>query len=163
MAQGGNIGSGFRVGFSPPGSSSPLGWSRLEQVMDITIPTLTGAKIDTTISSNVTKFMKSIRGLITVADLSVKMLRDNSSLTSPQQNELFALLASGVTLTWRIEIPASTDPNVNSFEAFQFDGIVASFQPGAPLAGAQTVVAMILNAGTYFSRYEPAPSLIGFP
>lgn len=157
MAQGGHIGNGVKVGFA---SASPHVWNKLEQVEDVTIPILTSDKIDNTVMGT-GGFHRNMAGMSTVSDMVVKMLRDNYSATSPNQNQLFALLAAKTAVWWRVEIPA--DPNLATtlYEAYEFQGRVLSFEPVAPIASKQEVSAKIVFDDSSFVRYEPYASVLG--
>ena len=159
MAQGGFIGYGVRVAFSE--AASPYVWKKLEQVLDVAIPTEVADKIDTTIHTTGNRLKKNIAGLIGVTDMTVTMLADNDPATSPNQNRLFTLLANGTQVGWRVEIPMSNDPSVDSFQGYEFDGRVLKFEPKAPIGGRQENVATIVFNGNFFDRFDPAASEIG--
>jgi hypothetical protein len=157
MAQGGLIGMGVKVGYA---TGSPQTWKKLEQVMEASIPTLESDKLDTTVHA-ANRLKRNIGGLQGVQDMTVKMLRDAYTATSPNQNSLFAYLASQTQLWWRIEIPADTDLATTLFEAYEFQGRVFSFSPTSEMADPQTLEVNVVFDGTSFVRYAPYASVIG--
>lgn len=159
MATGGLIGYGVRVAFSE--AASPYVWKKLEQVLDVQIPTLVADKIDTTIHATGNRLKRNIAGLISVTDAVITMLADNSPATAPNQNRLFALLAAGTSVGWRIEVPMSEDPSVDSFQGYEFQARVLKFEPKAPIGNRQENVATLVFDGDFFDRFDPAASEIG--
>lgn len=137
-------------------TGSPQSWQRLEQLADIQIPTLTSDKVDTTTYGQ--QYKRSIPGLKDVNDMVMTFLRDPSSSSSPNQNSLFDLNASGVQLWWRVEVHADTDSTVDLWEAYEFEGRVASFEPGHGIGDAGRLNANVVFSGTSYVRYEPAAS-----
>jgi len=155
MAQGGLIGSGVKVAFA---ATSPMVLKKLEQLLDVTIPTIQADTIDVTIHG-ANRFKRNIPGLQTVTAMAIKMLRDADAATSPNQNSLFDHLAAQDDLWWRVEVPANG--TLTLFEAYEFQGRVQKFAPMAPIAGRQEVDADVLFDGTSFVRYNPMASIIG--
>ncbi len=154
---GGIIGSGVRVAYS---TGSPHMWNKLEQVLDVTMPKATSSKIDIT-THGPNDYKQNMPGLADLSDTVVKMLRDNDSSSSPHQNALFGLRSAKTLLWWRIEIPANPDHTVDSFEAYEYQARVGSFEPAAPIDDKQTVQCSLVFGGLTFQRYDPAPSQIG--
>jgi hypothetical protein len=148
--------SDVRVAYA---SSSPQTWLKFEQLSDVSIPTLVSDDVDTTTYGQAYK--RSIPGLKTVENLVLTMLRDPKSSSSPNQNALFTLNASGAEQWWRIEIHADTDSDVNLWEAYEFQGRVGSFEPSAGIGDAERLVSNIKFSGTSYVRYEPSVSEIG--
>jgi len=156
-APGGYIGNGSKVGFS---LTSPHVWNKLEQLLDVTVPTVQAAKIDVT-THGTGGFMRNIPGLKTVGDTMVKLLRDQSRTTAPNQNALFDYLSTQTDLWWRVEIPDGPNLAIANFEAYEFQGRVLDFKPLAPIGGRQEVDSSIVFDGTSFVRYDPTASLLG--
>ncbi len=154
MAQGGLIGLGVKVAFA---TGSPHSWNKLEQVLDITPPQLTSAKVDVTVHGT-SRMMRNIPGLQSVSDTVVKLLRDADPVTSPNQNQLFGYLASQVSLWWRVEIPSKSD--ITLFEAYEFQGRVADFVPMAPIGGRQEVDLKVMFNDASLVQYAPAASAL---
>lgn len=157
MAQGGHIGNGVRVAYA---AGSPHVWKKLEQVEDVTIPILTSDKIDNTLMGSA-GLKRNMPGLASVSDLAIKMLRDNYSSTSPNQNAVFGLVAAKTRLWFRVEIPADPDLSTTLFEAYEFQGRFLSFEPVSPLASKQETTAKVVFDDDTFVRYEPYASVIG--
>lgn len=156
MAQNGLIGSGVKVGFA---TGSPHTWNKLEQILDVGVPTLSSAKIDIT-THGINLLKRNMPGLQDVSDTTVKMLRDPEN-TSPNQNALYGYLAAQTDLWWRIEIPAQPNLATTTYEAYEFMGRVADFKPAAPIAGRQELDATIMFDGTSLVRYAPMASQLG--
>jgi hypothetical protein len=157
MAQGGIIGMGVRVAFA---TGSPHTYKKLEQVKEVNIPTLQSDKLDTTVHTN-NKWKRNIAGLQEVEDMTITMLRDAYTATSPNQNALFDYLKNQTQLWWRIEIPSDPDVATTLFEAYEFQGRVFSFKPTSEMADPQVVEASVVFDGSSFVRYEPYASVIG--
>lgn len=157
MAQGGLIGNGVRVAYA---TGSPHTWKKLEQVLDCVIPTIVADKIDSTIHGTA-RFKRNFAGMQEVGDLEIMMLRDPDSTTSPNQNSLFDYLASQTQLWWRVEVPAESDLATTDFEAYEFQGRVASFEPTAPITDRQELKCAVTFDGSSFVRYQPYASVIG--
>lgn len=154
MAQGGLIGSGAKAAFA---SNSPQTYKKLEQVLDITVPTIAAAVIDVTIHQP-NRFMRNIPGLQTVSAMTIKMLRDPDPVTSPNQNACFDHMGLQDDLWWIAELPANGA--LTLFEAYEFQGRVSKFAPMAPIAGRQEVDVEVLFDGTSFVRYNPRASVL---
>jgi len=153
-AAGGYIGNGMRVGYSV---TSPHSWKQFEQVLDCTIAQLQASDIDSTVHGS-GRIMSNIAGLAKVTDTTLKMMRDQSLVTAPNQNALFAL-NSAQTLIWlRVEIPDGPDLSIANYEAYEYQVRVKSWNPTAPINDKQTVDAVFLFSGTTFTRYDPAGS-----
>lgn len=157
MAQGGLIGNDQRVAFA---AASPQVWKKLEQVMDCTPPVMTNAKIDNTVHKP-GGFKTNTTGLADVADVVIKMVKDPDPATSPNQNQLFSLLAAKTLLWWRVELRANPDTTINSFAAYEFQGRVGAVKDLAPLAALQERTANVVFGGTSLVEYQPMASLIG--
>lgn len=156
MASTNGLLSDARVAYA---TGSPHTWKKLEQLSDLTIPTLVADDVDTTTYGQAYK--RSIPGLKTVNDLSVTFLRDPSSVSAPNQNALFTLNNNGTEVWWRIEIHADTDSTVDLWEAYEFQGRVGSFEPAAAIGDAARLTSVIKFSGTSYVRYEPSASVIG--
>ena len=157
MAAGGYLGNGIRVAYA---TGSPHTYKKLEQVLDAKPPAAVASDVDVTVHGT-GDFMSNIPGLAKVADMTIKMLRDHSSVTAPNQNSLFALRAAKTQVYWRIEIPDGPDLSVALFEAYEFQGRVKSWQPTTPINGKQEVDVAVVFSGTYLTQYAPAASVIG--
>jgi len=137
---------------------SPVSWNKVENLNDLVIPTLVADDVDTGVYG--IRFKRTIPGLKTVNDMTMKFLRDHSSITAPNQNALFEHNDNGTQLWWRIEVHADEDASVDSWEAYEFEGRVGSFEPAAPFGDKQTLQAVVKFNGTSYTRYAPAASQI---
>lgn len=156
MASNTGVLADVRVAFS---DSSPVTWQKLENLSDMDVPSLTADDVDTGIYG--LSYKRRIPGLKDVEDMVMTFLRDPSSVSAPNQNELFDLNASGAQKWWRVEIHASDDSTVDLWEAYEFEGRVGSFQPSAGFGDAARLVANVKFNGTSYTRYAPATSAIG--
>jgi hypothetical protein len=154
MAQGGLIGSGAKVAYA---TGSPHTWNKIEQLLDVTPPTVNSAVIDKTIHQ-ANRFKRNMAGLQDVTAMKLKMLRDADASTSPNQNALFDYLASQTDLWWRVELPANG--SLTLFEAYEFQGRVSSFMPAAPIADKQTLESDVIFDGDSFVRYNPMATVL---
>lgn len=166
MAQGGYIGQGMKVGFSL--SASPGVWLKLEQVMTIEAPTLTAARVNTTVSA-ATFFESNIPGMFKVADVKIGMLRDDNPSTSPNQNYLYTLVQNRATVLLTVEFHSDPDLTANVYEAFQIFARCADVITKATIEGATMLEASFLFtnsniAGTALGQWQHqnhVPSILG--
>jgi len=155
MALGGLIGNGVKVGYS---SSSPLSYRKLEQVLDATPPKLTPDKVDTS-RHGTSRFKSSIPGMLDVAPIAIKCLRDASTVTSPNVNAIQALVLSSSSLYLRIEVPAVAD--LSTFEAWELSGRFSNFSTSAPQMGRQEVDIEFMFDGIDYIYFAPTASVLG--
>lgn len=137
MAQGGMIGNGLKVGYA---NTSPVSWTKIGQILNVTPPQFVSNKIDRTVSGT-NKYKRSLPGMIEVSDLQLEILQDLDSSTSPEQAALLALLKAGTTIYWRIEIPVNRE--ATQFRPMEFQGYVSSWQITSPVDDKQTLTVNI--------------------
>lgn len=152
MAQGGYIGHGVRVAYA---TGSPNVWQELEQVMDVNIPGLTSDKIDTTIHGTPGRLKRSIAGEQTVSNMEITLMRDANPVTSPKQNALFAYNNASTSLYWRVEIPSTSNPADNLYEAYEFTGRLGMHVISAPRPEKVTLKVDVVFDGTFFNHFDP--------
>ncbi len=157
MALGGIIGSGAKFAFS---LASPHTWQKIEQLMDVTPPTIVSDKVDTTVHGT-SRLKRSIGGMQAVTDTVLKIMRDSYSSEAPNQNQLFALAQAQTRLWFRLEIPADSNLLTTLFEAYEFQGRVNDFKPMTPILQRQEVDVTIVFDDVSLVRYEPYASVIG--
>ena len=155
MAQGGLIGNGVKVGYS---LSSPLSYLKLEQVLDATPPKLTPDKIDTS-RHGTSRFKSNIPGMLDVAAIAIKCLRDADPVTSPNVNSVQNLVRASTTVYLRIEVPSNTGQTL--FEAWELSGRFGNFTTTAPQMGRQEVDIEFMFDGIDYIYFAPASSILG--
>lgn len=155
MAQGGYIGNGIRVGYS---LSSPLSYNKLEQVIDATPPKLKADVIDTSRHSS-NRYKSNIPGMYDVSPVTIKMLRDADSSTSPKQNALRQLQDSSTTVYLRVEVP--TNAQQTTFEAWEISGRFSDWGVSAPLMGRVELDVSFLFDGVNYIYFAQSASVIG--
>ena len=159
----GLIGTGIRVAYA---TGSPHTWKKLEQVLDVTPPTLVSDKIDTSVHGG-GRLKRSIGGMQAVTDVVIKMLRNAYASgapdgnNAPNQNALFDYTGSQISLWFRVEIPS--DPNLSTtlFSAYEFQGRVNNFKETAPLMARQEVEVTVVFDDSSLVHYLPYASVIG--
>lgn len=155
MAQGGYIGHGVRIGYA---TGSPQTWRELEQVQEVTIPGLTSDKIDTTVHGTPGRLKRNIAGEQEVSDMEFTLMRDADPSTSPYQNQLFAYNNSSTSLYWRVEIPTTSNPADNLYEAYEFTGRLGMHVIDAPRPELVVLNGSVIFDGTFFNHFNPGAS-----
>lgn len=155
MAQTGYIGHGVRIASA---SGSPQVWQELENIKECQIPGLTSDKIDTTVHGTPGRLKRSIAGEQEVSDMTITMMRDADPATSPNQNALFAFNNSSVSRYWRVEIPTTSNPLDNLYEAYEFTGRLGMHVIDAPRPELVTLEVNVVFDGTFFNHFNPGPS-----
>lgn len=133
MAKGGILGNGCKVAFS---ANSPISWTEVEEMREVTFPTWEADKVEITTHSVVNKLKRYMAGLIEVGDPSFVVLQDLNPSTSPEQATLIAANKNGTSMWWRIEVP--TNRARTQFFGIEFQASVKNFAPDVPIDGAQT-------------------------
>ena len=156
MASTSGVLANVRVAYA---TGSPHTWRKLEQLSDCKVPTLEADDVETTTYGQ--SYKRRIPGLKDVNDLELTFLRDPTLSTAPYQNALFDYNANGTELWWRVEIHSDPDSTVDLWEAYEFQGRVASFEPSAEIGDADRLMSKIRFSGTSYVRYYPMASAIG--
>lgn len=156
MAQGGILGVHTRVAYSV--LSSPLTYVKLNQLLNVNIPSLDPDKVDVSRHGSIWK--RNMPGMVTVGDMEVTLLQDLDPATTPEQAALFALQAAGTTLSWRVEVPNQRG-TPTTWTPYTFGGWIMSFKPGTTLAEAQKLVLTVAFDDTAFTMGAAASSVIG--
>lgn len=156
-AQGGFIGNGMKMGYSV---SSPVSYKKFEQLLEGTPGSVDPTKIDVTVHGS-GGFMANITGLNAVADTTMKLLRDHSAATSPNQNALFALLLAKTTVWLLIEIPDGPDLSVALYDSYEYQVKVNKHAEVTPINGRQELDISFLFCGTTYTKYPPRASVLG--
>jgi hypothetical protein len=152
MASGGVLGFGTKVAFS---NSSPVSWTAVPQILDITFPGLNPDEVETTVHGTL-PYKRFMRGLIDVSELTLTLELDLAS--NSVHRTLRTLQLNGTTVWWRIEVPENRERT--SWVAFEFQGWVKSWVPSTPIADKQTLEVSIRFDGTDFAMYAPGTSQI---
>lgn len=133
MAQGGILGNGCKAAYS---ESSPLTWTNIPQLVDLSFPTWVGDKVNIDVHSTTNKLHRNMAGMITVGDPGITILSDFDPSTAAAQAQLMAWNASGTSVWFRFEIP--TNRAKTAFRGLEFMASILSFEPGTPIADKQT-------------------------
>ena len=147
MAQGGILGNGVRVAYS---SSSPVSWQRLDQLLDISFPTFVADDIDSTVHGT-SKLKRSMPGMVEVSEMTLTLLSDLDSATTPEQDALWDLNQAGTTVWWRVEVPVERDQS--KCVPFEFQGYVKSWEPATPIDDRQTLNVVIRFDGDSLVKF----------
>lgn len=154
MATGGVLGNGTKVGFS---ATSPVSWTRVGQLMDISkFLQLVANLVDTTVHST-SNIMTTMPGMIPAPDTELMLLADHDAATSPSHESLRAYQVAGTTIYWRFEVPVNRAQT--SFRAWEFQGFVKEYSLDTKIADKQTTKVTITFAGGY-SVYPAGASAI---
>lgn len=156
MAQGGVLGVHTRVGFSS--TLSPLSYTKINNLLNVTIPGLEFDKIDTSIHGSLMK--RNMPGMGDVGETEITILQDLDPATSAEQKSLFDLNAAGTTVAWRVEVPNQRGAPT-SWTPFTYNGWVKSFRPGAPMGDKQTLVVTVVFDGVTFNMGTAGASVVG--
>lgn len=152
MATGGVLGNGTKVGFS---AASPVSWTRIGQVMDVTkFIQLISNLVDTTVYST-SNIMTTMPGMIPPPDVEFMLLADHDAATSPSHESLRAYQLAGTTVYFRFEVPVNRAQS--SFRAWEFQAFVKEYSLDVKIADKQTTKVTITFAGGY-SVYPAAAS-----
>lgn len=133
MATGGVLGNGCKVGYS---TSSPVSWTGVGQLADITFPTWEADKVEITTHSMINKLKRYMAGLIEVGDPGFVVLSDFDPATSPGQAALRGYNKTGVSLWWRFEVPVNRERTL--FWGIEFQASVKNYSPEFPIDDKQT-------------------------
>ena len=155
MALGGILGNGMKIGYS---AASPVSWNAIGQLLDIPdLPGITADKIDSTIHST-GGWKRSFPGLKSVNDVTMTLLSDHDSATSPSHAAMWTLNAAGTTVWWRIEVPS--DRAMTEYAAWEFQGNISAVSAKTPIDDRQTTEVTIQFDGTSLTRYDPGASAL---
>ena len=154
MAQGGVLGNGVKVAYS---ASSPVSWTGVGQVLDITFPGLVPDEVETTVHGT-SKWKRFMPGLIDVSPMELTLLADLDEGTSASQDALFDYQSAGTTLWWRVEVPV--DRSQTEYTAFEFQGWVKNWVPTTPQQDKQTLNVTVRFDGSSFSKFPAGSSAI---
>ena len=141
MATGGVLGNGTKVGYS---SSSPVTYTRITQVLEVTFPTMAPDKVDKTTHGS-SKYKKNFPGMIEVGDLVVRVLADHDQATTTDHRALWDLRDNQTEVWWGIEIP--TNRAQSRWKLFEFYGYVGDITNGTPIDDKQTIEFTIVHSG----------------
>ena len=155
---GGYIAGDVRAGWAV--TISPQVFKTIEGLMDLTIPKLVSDKIDTT-RYGVSRLHTNIPGLDTVTDPVLKLIRDASAVSSPNQQLLYALKTARTSSFWRFEVAAQDDPSVNLFEAYEGYFRVSEIGPSVQVGTLNMIEVTLVFDGNYFNHQVPAVSQLG--
>lgn len=133
MATGGILGNGSKVAYS---LNSPLSWTKVGQVTDITFPTWVADKVNIDTHSTSNKLHRTMAGMIAVGDPSFTVLSDFDPASSADQSQLRTWNKDGTSVWWRLEVPVNRAKT--SFFGLEFKASVLSFEPATPIADKQT-------------------------
>lgn len=133
MALGGVLGKGCKAAYS---ASSPVSWTGIEQLIDMTIPTQIADRVDNTMHSTTGALKRSMPGLVTVGDPAVTVVQDLDPATSPGQAALRSYQEAQTTIWIRMEVPVNRAKTL--FMGFVFQAAVANYEPSTPIADRQT-------------------------
>jgi hypothetical protein len=153
MAQGGVLGFGTKVGFS---TTSPVSWTKIPQVLELTPPSLEAETVDITVHGTL-PYRRSMRGLIRAAQMQMTLLADMSA--SSVHRTLKQMQESGVTVWWRIEAPE--DRPMTQWAAMEFQGVVSRWEHQTPIDDAQKIVVTVDPDASAFVTYDPGASQLG--
>ena len=155
MAVDGVLGNGVKIAYS---AASPVSWTNIGQVLDVTVPGLEPDEVETTVHGT-SSYKRFMRGMIDVTELEATLLADLDEGTSPAQDALFDYQAAGTTLWWRVEVPV--DRAQTEYTAFEFQGWVKKWTPVVGDPGArQELQFSVRFDGTTFSKYEAGATAI---
>jgi hypothetical protein len=154
MAQGGQIGSGIRAGWSTDSGST---WTEIEQIMEGDPPQKERDDVDTSVHGN-TGIRTEIPGMSTVSDARLLMLGDFDRATTPSHLGLADLEDSQDTVLFRYEIPIDADLTTTNYFVYQYNARVKSWKPSTPIDDKKTIEAMFKFAGPTLSRLEDQAS-----
>lgn len=133
MATGGILGNGCKVAYS---ASSPVSWTAVGQVNDITFPTWVADKVNIDTHSVTNKLHRVMAGMITVGDPGFTVLSDFDPATSPGQAALRAYNKAGTSIWFRFEVPVNRAKTL--FWGIVFQASVLSYEPATPIDDKQT-------------------------
>lgn len=133
MATGGVLGNGCKVAYS---ASSPVSWTGVTQVTDITFPTWVADKVNIDTHSTTNKLHRSMAGMITVGDPGFTVLSDFDPATSADQAALRGYNTTGTSIWFRFEVPVNRAKTL--FWGITFQASVLSYEPATPIDDKQT-------------------------
>jgi hypothetical protein len=154
MAQGGQIGSGIRAGYSTNSGSS---WTEVAQVLDGVPPQFERDDVETTVHG-VTSIRTEIPGLSTVSDCTLQLLADLDRGTTPSHMGLKDLETSQATVLFRYEVPIDADLSTTTYLAYQYNARVKSWQLGTPIDDKKTIDVAFKFAGPTMTLLEDVAS-----
>lgn len=147
---GGLIGNGVKVGWRT--ATSPLEpWNEIGQIMEATGLNLEADTVDSDVHST-SRFKRNMPGKIAVAPMVLKLLQNPNPAAGEGavQTQLFNLLTSGETVSWRVEKP--TNRNQSLYFGREFDGWVKAFNEEQPIKEGQVVTVTIEFDDDSFTR-----------
>lgn len=154
MAQGGQIGSGIRAGYSTNGGSS---WVEIEQIMEGDPPQFERDDVETTVHG-VTSVRTEIPGLSTVSDARLLLLADFDRNTTPSHLGLKDLESSQATILFRYEIPIDADLSTTDYFVYSYNARVKSWAPTTPIDDKKTIEVMFKFASGAITLLEGVAS-----
>jgi hypothetical protein len=137
MATGGVLGNGVRVGYS---AASPVSWTRVTQILEVTFPQMVADDVDTTVHST-SRVKRNMPGMIEVSEMTLLLEADLDPATSASHDALWTLQKAGTTVWWRAEVP--TDRTQSACVPFEFQGYVKSWAPSTPIDDKQTIEVVV--------------------
>lgn len=143
MAQGGVLGNGCKVAYS---AASPISWTSVGQLRDITFPTWEADKVEMTTHSVTNKFKRYMAGLIEIGDPAFTALSDLDPSTDAAQAALRAYNKAGTSLWWRFEVPTNRERTL--FMGVEFQASIKNFSPATPIDDVQTTEYQLSYDGT---------------
>lgn len=146
MAANGMLGDGCKVAFS---ISSPHSWTEVDQLADVSGPGMVADEVNNDVHGSA-GFHRSFPGLKAVSPMVLTIVSDLDPASSSVQSSLWGLHQQGTTIWWRKEIPINRAQS--SYVGYVFQGNVAGFEPGTPIADRQTIQVTIRFDGTGIGR-----------
>lgn len=151
MATGGVLGNGIKVAYS---ATSPVSWTRINQVTDVTFPTYQRDMIEITTHDPTNSFKRFMPGLTAIGDPTVTVLSDFDPSTSADQDALRAANLTGSSMWFRIEVP--TDRARTKFRGVTFSAAVRNFEPATPINDKQTTKFTLVFDGSTGIQWDAA-------
>lgn len=130
---GGVPGNGCKAAYS---QNSPLTWTRVGEIVDLTFPVIAADDINIDVHSTTSKFHKVMPGLASVGSPGFTVLGDMDPATSAAQAQLRAWSKDGTSVWWRFEVP--TNRARTTFFGVEFKAAVKSDEPATPINDKQT-------------------------
>ena len=142
MAQGGVPGKGVRVAYS---ASSPITWTRVRQVLDVSVPRDVSERWDITTHDTASRRKTYMPGNIETEDPVITTLSDWDPSTGTEQEAMRRAQKDGTVWWWRFELPTNRERTL--FRGLEFQASIKDFAPAAPIGGAQTTAWTLIFEG----------------
>jgi hypothetical protein len=150
---GGQLGSGVEVGFS---AASPVSFTKVAQVLDVTPPQKTRDRVETTVHG-ATSERSYIPGLAEWSAMELVLLADLGTTSS--HITISDMEISQATAWWRVEIPMESTLATTNFFVYEFEGRVAKFAISTPIDSRKEIAVTVEVAGS-MTVYENQASAI---